>query len=341
MTFGGAGRRGPAADRRVRALVGVLACLLAFTPAAGAPACANDEAAAPRRARLRQAMADGRFIAYAPTSITVADGRATPASAASIRADLLVLRPHFDGLITYGARNGAEAIPAIARELGFRALVVGVWDPFDDGEVEAALRATRNAPGLVVGIALGNEWQFARRPRAAELAARIAALKARAPDVPLATTEPFHVFDADGAAPLLGTLDFLLPNVHPVFQPWFQRAPTATAADFVANVLARLAMRFCGPILVKETGVPTAPAAAGFSEARQAEFYRALGARLPPTGKRAFAYFAAFDAPWRVADEQAAPGYHPEEAHWGLFDERRQPKPVVAAIPPLASRYSQ
>ena len=73
-----------------------------------------------------------------------------------------------------------------------------------------------------------------------------------------------------------GQLDFLLVNVHPVFQPWFRDAPDSAAAQFVVNVLAQLAPLACGPILVKETGVPTAPASAGFSEARQASFYREL-----------------------------------------------------------------
>ncbi len=50
---------------------------------------------------------------------------------------------------------------------------------------------------------------------------------------------------------------------------------------------------------------------------------------------RAFAYFAAFDAPWRVDDNHPVPGYHPEEAHWGLYDDRRKPKQVVAIIPVL------
>lgn len=32
---------------------------------------------------------------------------------------------------------------------------------------------------------------------------------------------------------------------------------------------------------------------------------------------------------------------HPEEAHWGMFDEHRQPAPVVARIPPLESVLPQ
>jgi exo-beta-1,3-glucanase (GH17 family) len=187
----------------------------------------------------------------------------------------------------------------------------------------------------VVGLSVGNEMVFAKRRTAAELTLRVAALRLRAPAIPLATTEPFHIFYSDAERGLLGEVDFLLANVHPVFQPWFRAAPDANAAKFVVSVVAELAERYCGAILVKETGVPTAPASAGFSAARQASFYRELRHAFPPSPTRAFAYFTAFDAPWRVADEQASPGFHPEEAYWGLYTEARVPKLAVADIPPL------
>jgi len=299
----------------------------------------HESSAAPAVARLRAALAHGRFIAYQPSALAVVDGQVTPADAASIRADLTVLRQRFDALITYDAIHGAEEIPAIAAELKFRALIVGVWNPANEIEIDAALEAARRFPKLVDGISLGNELLFARRSDPAALKALIARLRARQPGVALATTEPFHVFYEPAAAALLGELDFVLVNVHPIFQPWFRDAPDPTAAQFVVNVLAKLAPLACGPILVKETGVPTAPASAGFSEARQASFYAQLRQLLPATSAHAFAYFAAFDAPWRAYDALAAPvavpGIHPEEAHWGLYDAERRPKAAARELHPL------
>ena len=288
--------------------------------------------------RLRAAMAQGRFIAYQPTSLRVFDGRVTEADPASIRADLTQLRERFDALITYDAVHGAQQIPAIAKELKFRALVIGVWDPTDEAQVDAALDAARRFPDLVLGISLGNELLFAHRLDASALRTRIAQVRARAPAVPLSTTEPFHVYDEPAVAALPGELDFLLLNVHPVFQPWFRDAPDSAAAQFVVNVLAKLAPLACGPMLVKETGVPTAPAAEGFSEARQASFYRELRRVLPSARGEAFAYFAAYDAPWRAYDVTGVPGapaVHPEEAHWGLYDGERRPKLAARELPPL------
>ncbi|HET7758040.1 MAG TPA: hypothetical protein VFK87_12360, partial [Steroidobacteraceae bacterium] len=188
---------------------------------------------------------------------------------------------------------------------------------------------------------LGNERILARRTDFAALATAVARLHSRAPALPLSSSEPFHIYEQPAAAALLRRLDFLLVNVHPLFQPWFRGAADAKSAQFVVNVTGDLVDRFCGPILVKETGLPSAPADAGFSPARQASFYRELRRRFPATSTRAFAYFSAFDAPWRAWDESpvaattAGAGAHLEEANFGLYDSERRPKPAASELPPL------
>jgi exo-beta-1,3-glucanase (GH17 family) len=180
---------------------------------------------------------------------------------------------------------------------------------------------------------------FSHRADAAHLAAALAAVRAQLPRLPLSSSEPFHIYEGAPAAQLLVQLDFMLANVHPLFQPWFRDATAATAAQFVVNVADQLAQSYCGPILIKETGLPTAPAAAGFSETRQAAFYQELRTRFPPTRARAFAYFVAFDAPWRAQDATGVPVAadkpHPEEAHWGLYDATRHAKAALKELPPL------
>ena len=85
--------------------------------------------------------------------------------------------------------------------------------------------------------------------------------------------------------------------------------------------------------------IPAPPESVGFSEARQAAFYRELRGVLPPSRTQAFAYFAAYDAPWRAYDATGVPAaqaVHPEEAHWGLYDEERRPKAAARELPPLS-----
>jgi exo-beta-1,3-glucanase (GH17 family) len=316
-----------------------LALMLLLTLAAGhasaSPLCAVHPSVSPALARLREAMAHGRFIAYQPTSLQVVNGRSTHADRNSIRADLAVLRPRFDSLVTYRADNGAEQIPAVAASLGYRALIIGVWDPHDQGELAAALATARAYPKLVVGVSLGNEMVLGRRSTFAELAQLLASVHEQVPRLAVSTSEPFHLFYLPDAAPALANMDFLLANVHPVFQTWFAGASNSQAAEFVANVIGQLKEHHCGPILVKETGLPTAPAEHGFTTERQADFYAQLRRLLPPSASAAFAYFSAFDAPWRTTDPILGPGVHTEEGHWGLYDGERQAKPAVAQLPRL------
>lgn len=318
-----------------RLLIALWLLATQFSAAHATPVCTARPANQSAVAELRKAMAQGRFVTYQPTSLQVWDGRPTQADDASMEQDLKTLRPRFDGLITYSALNGAERIPDVAARLGFRAVIIGIWDFRDQKEIDSAIASARRNPKLVRAIALGNETLFARRATWAEMTAAVKKLRAQLPQVPITVTEPFHMFVEADAQPLLREIDLLTVNVHAIFQPWFRNAPDANAADFVVRVVDQMAGLYCGPILVKETGVPTEPAAKGYTEARQRTFYQALRQQFPSTPDRAFAYFDAFDAPWRAYDANPVPGTFAEEAHWGLFTDKRQPKPVVQEIPKL------
>jgi exo-beta-1,3-glucanase (GH17 family) len=210
---------------------------------------------------------------------------------------------------------------------------MGVWDINNAQEIANALAAARRQPKLVLGISLGNERWFAKQASPVQLAHALDELRQQAPQLALTTTEPFHLFLETSAMPIMRASDFMLVNVRPIFQDWFRTAPDANAAECVSNVVAKLRAVACGPVLVKETGVPTAPASLGYTPQRQASFYQALQQRFQPGTQAAFAYFSAFDAPWRTTDESPVPGQHPEEAHFGVYDEHRTAKPVVQRIP--------
>ncbi len=322
----------PAGPPRVRlpALLLLILALPGGSVAVGAPAAAacHRGTAATRLAGMLPAV---RFVTYQPTSLQVLNGTPTRADPDSLRADLEVLRPRFDGLITYESGHGMRALPPLAAERGFRALILGIWNPADPRELEEALAAARDWPDLVVGFALGNEVLFDHRSDTQRLTTVLRTLRERAPGVALAASEPFHLFYAPSTASLRAELDFLLPNVHPIFQPWFPGAPARQSADFVAQVVRQLEASFCGPILVKETGLPSAPVERGFDAQRQAQFWRELRERLAPTRRHAFAWFAAFDAPWRAHEADTQGRTHEEEAHFGLFDAQRRPKPAALA----------
>ena len=314
----------------MRALIAILLLFMLSHAAMAEPVCATREGAQARLGALRETMAAGRFVSYSPTGLAKwREGTATP-DEESLHADLAALRPWFDGIITYGAMDGLDRVPDVAAKLGYHAVIVGVWDIASKTEIDRALAAARRHPGLVVGLSLGNELVFGHRAGWDDLAGAIEHVRKRAPSLPLGATEPFAWWLRPQAKPVLAKLDFLLSNEHPVFEPWFRDAPAENGAEFVVDATAQVARAFCGPILVKETGLPTEPASRNFTPARQAAFWKALQEKMPPTRERAFAGFAAFDAPWRVYDE--TPGHEgpdPSEGAWGLFTVDRKPKPVM------------
>jgi exo-beta-1,3-glucanase (GH17 family) len=287
--------------------------------------------AAPSHAPLATALARETFVAYTPRSFSTLHGVTQPATAAGIRDDLKILRPHFSGLITYGLGDGQQMIPELAIAAGFRAIVLGVWDPTDRKELDRAIALAERHPQHIVALVLGNEGLFWKRYSAGDLRTAAAYARKRLPDIALGSSEPFAVYvDSPDAAALL-ELDLLLPNIHPRFEPWFRADNVEPAADFVVQVLARLHALTPKPILIKETGLPSALATQGFDEARQAEFWKLLRQRISSGPTQNLAGFEAFDAPWKPRELQDEFGrLEPSEAHWGLFRHDGTPKPAAA-----------
>jgi exo-beta-1,3-glucanase (GH17 family) len=310
-----------------RARLIALAGLLCLTVASMAHAEAIDKVA-----RLRAVLREVRFVAYTPTDFTVVNGQARPASTARIGRDLAQLHPDFQGLITYSCANGVEQVPAVAARLGYRALILGVWDPTSRTEVDTAVALARRYPGLVVGISLGNEMLLAKRLPWAVLRHALEQLRVALPDVAVTTSEPFYYYLLDDTPGFLDVQDFLLPSIHPLYQPWFKGSTVATDVDFVVEVLGKLAARTDKPILVKETGLPSGPQELGFTSEHQTLFWRLLSARISADDKRAIAYFEAFDQPWKAENARAEFGLHPEEGHWGLYDAQGRSKPVLRVL---------
>src|SRR5579872_5466503 len=146
-----------------------------------------------RTSRLCRAMHRGRFFSYQPTAIHAVNGKLSDADDESITEDLVTLRPWFDGLITYSAANGAERVPDIASKLGFKAVVVGIFDIDSAAEIENALSAIRRNSRIVVGCVVGNETILAGRASWRDLSGAIAKVRA-ATGVAVSTTEPFAQF---------------------------------------------------------------------------------------------------------------------------------------------------
>lgn len=319
----------------MRIIISLILSFFITSSALAADLCVAHKAAGPRLMQLETAMANDRFIAYNPSQLKIIDGMITKASADSIRTDLKGLRPYFNGLITYSARDGNEHVADIAAELGYKALIIGLWTPSDPEEIRNAIHMAKAHPDLVVGMSLGNELILGKRSTWKQLGQYLTLMRSRIPDMPLTVTEPFAQFLDSDSADVRASLDFMLVNVHPIFEDWFATAGPDNWADFVVKVTGKLADKFCGPIIIKETGVPSGPADKGFTPDKQAAFWKAIQVQMKPSKSATYAWFSAYDAPWRLSDFNPMGGNHPEEAYWGLFTDTRAPKPVVDVVPKL------
>ncbi len=282
--------------------------------------------------RVRAAVESVRFVAYTPTDLKIVAGQVHPASRERIHRDLATLRADFQGLITYSCADGVDEVPAVASALGYRALILGIWDPLSEREFSNARRLVTAYPQLIVGISVGNETLLAERHEWSVLRAAIQRLRAALPGVAITTSEPFYYYLNDDPADFLAIQDFLLPSVHPLFQPWFAQATTEQAVDFVVRVADLLSAKTDKPVLIKETGLPSGPPGTRFTPAVQAQFWTSLFERLPHAPGRGVACFEAFDHDWKEENARREFGAHPEEGYWGLYSADGHPKAVVAAL---------
>jgi len=285
-----------------------------------------------RADRVRAAIGSLRFVAYTPTDLSIVSGRVHAASRERIRKDLTLLRKDFQGLITYSCADGLEEVPDIANALGYRAVILGIWDPLSKREIDNVKRLVNAYPQLILGVSVGNETLLAKRQQWPVLRSSIQHLRAALPGVAITTSEPFYYYLNDDPPGFLAVQDFLLPGVHPLFQPWFDRATTAQAVDFVVRVAGLLSAKTDKPVLIKETGLPSGPPGSRFTPAAQAEFWVSLLQRLPPAPGLGFAYFEAFDHDWKEENARHEFGSHPEEGYWGLYTADGKPKEAVKEL---------
>jgi exo-beta-1,3-glucanase (GH17 family) len=269
------------------------------------------------------------LVAFNPSRY---DPRLSPAGAYpadELQADLTTLRPAFDGLILYGFDVAlTPGIAEQAADLGYRAVLLGIWNPKSDAEVAGVADLVRRyRDRLALAVCIGNEgindnrYTIEHLERARD---RLSALAGTG--VSVTTSEPAGDY---GWPPLRNFGDLLAPNIHPAIDR--EALSPAAAVAWVrgrAQAIARVSGK---PVLVKETGLPNGGGA--HSPERQRAFWAewlAQGELMPSDVPRAFVSFAAafeaFDAPWKAVQLE-----NPMEGHWGLLSAERQPYPAFKA----------
>jgi exo-beta-1,3-glucanase (GH17 family) len=246
----------------------------------------------------------------------------------SIRADLVALRPGFDGLVLYGYHEACTPrILAVAKDLKFRAVLLAIWDPKSTAEVDGVAELVRQyEKDFALGVLVGNEGITFKRYEAEDLTIAAARLRGKIPkSVAISTSEPLVGYKQ---AFVREFGDFLAPNIHPVFDK--PQMAAAEAAAWTREQAIGLAVQMKKPVLLKETGFPHGGKPV-YTPDTQKAFWSAYikpGLLERPAGtSNAWCYFGvafdAFDMPWKTQETGLQ-----IERYWGLFSEKREALPA-------------
>ncbi|HOY31071.1 MAG TPA: hypothetical protein PKW80_04245 [Bacteroidales bacterium] len=267
--------------------------------------CSNND-----NQKLKEDLKNNVWVCYNPPKSNPDLG--IEASEEDIITDLdTLIKYGFTGIITYGSSGIlGEKLPGICQEKGLK-LIMGVWDINDSAEFGNVVKSSDLE--CVVGICLGNEG-LNERYTFEELQQAVIKYR-KATRKPLTTSEQIEDYYTHTELLTGGNFDFIFPIVHPFFHGI--KNPKS-AAEWVEKKYEELSKKTKLPVLLKETGMPTA-GSGGMNEQIQSDFYANLNNR-----NVCFAYFESYDNPFKAKSSSLS-----YEASWGLFDTNRVAKLFV------------
>jgi hypothetical protein len=283
------------------------------------------------RTAFRAYLADGhsRMVAYSPDRDALADPEHQV-----MRQQLGVLREKFDGLSLYECGPEAPVLVEMARSLGYRAVLLTVWDPRSESELATAASIVQEqAGGLALAVSIGSEGLMENRYTLADMQAAQGELLergSRTAAVEITTTEPWWMYIKPESRSLREFGEFTSINIHVVWDtdivdPVLAASWTRDRANEVRKLVAR-------PVLLREAGIPGGGSSPRlgkglvFDRTTEAAYWQAwngLDGRVPAV------VFEGVDNPqkhWRDF-----------EGSWGLLSTSLEPWPAWGVFPKLAA----
>jgi exo-beta-1,3-glucanase (GH17 family) len=274
-------------------------------------------------------------VSYAPFR-----GAQTPLSATThiaaeqIAQDLEQLAKVTECVRTYSIENGLDQVPALAAKAGLK-VIQGIWLGSNRlknlAQVATVVRLTKEYPGVITSVVVGNEVLLRGEMTTTDLAATIRSVKAQIA-VPVTYADVWEywlrnreVYDA---------VDFVTIHILPYWEDFPIRAKFA--ASHVDSIRRRMAVAFPGKeILIGETGWPSQGRMREGALPSRSNQARVVSEILDLAKREGFRVnlIEAYDQPWKRQLEGTVGGY------WGLFDsvhrEVKYPPGVAISNYPL------
>jgi exo-beta-1,3-glucanase (GH17 family) len=232
-----------------------------------------------------------------------------------IAEDLAQLAKISDCVRTYSIDNGLDQVPALAAKVGLK-VIQGIWLGSNRiknlAQIQTVVRLTREYPGVISSVVVGNEVLLRGEMTATDLAANIRSVKSQVTvPVTYADVWEFWLRHRD----VYEAVDFVTIHILPYWEDFPIRARHAAA--HVDAIRKRMAVAFPGKeILIGETGWPSAGRmreGALPSRANQAKVVSEILALAKQENFRVN-LIEAYDQPWKRQLEGTVGGY------WGLID---------------------
>ena len=256
-------------------------------------------------------------VSYAPFRDTQTPLVATTHIASEqIAQDLAQLAKISDCVRTYSIENGLDQVPALAAKVGLK-VIQGIWLSSNRlknlSQISTAVGLTKEYPGTITALVVGNEVLLRGEMTTSDLAANIRAVKAQV-TVPVTYADVWEfwlrnreVYDA---------VDFVTIHILPYWEDMPVRSKFA--ASHVDSIRRRMAVAFPGKeILIGETGWPSAGRMREGALPSRTNQARVVSEILDLAKREGFRVnlIEAYDQPWKRQLEGTVGGY------WGLINE--------------------
>jgi glucan 1,3-beta-glucosidase len=243
----------------------------------------------------------------------------THVPAEQIAQDLAQLAKISECVRTYSIENGLDQVPEIAAKVGLK-VIQGIWLGSNRlknlAQVAVAVRLSKQYPGVITSLVVGNEVLLRGEMTTADLAATIRSVKSQV-DVPVTYADVWEywlrnreVYDA---------VDFVTIHILPYWEDFPIRAKFA--ASHVNAIRQRMAVAFpYKEILIGETGWPSQGRMREGALPSRTNQARIVSEILMLAKQENFRVnlIEAYDQPWKRQLEGTVGGY------WGLFDSVRR-----------------
>jgi exo-beta-1,3-glucanase (GH17 family)/cellulose synthase/poly-beta-1,6-N-acetylglucosamine synthase-like glycosyltransferase len=265
---------------------------------------------------------DMRGISYSPSGLYSESQLEKGVPEAVIRQDLEKIATISKRIRTYTVDRGIDRVPYLAKEMGLK-VSLGIWlsddRPLNDIEINKAIKAVNDNPGVIDRIFVGNEVVLRGELTAEELSAYILRVKKAVAnkkieigtvDVPALWTNNPKMAEESA---------FIGINLL----PYWEGVSADMSMDWVEDYVEQMQAEFPRKkIIITEAGWPSegrVKRGAVPSPAMAAYFYRHF-LNLATVNDYDYYVLEAFDQPFK-AEKEGAVG-----AFWGILDAEANPK---------------